>query len=401
LLISAQGNQLDCFCRAFRKGKESVMKLISAGAAVRPQVNRIQASSWARAAVPVAHEVRSEREQQRSCGADWLGDRSESAQMSRKFSAFAGSGANARALVTGLRMGHAIVLDMPDAGGEQGSLIFVPLTGRLSHGNVYLVLAIAERFLAGAGVTSPTPQQIETVLDGGFLAITQDGVTRYVFAPGVLKLHSRGQCWRSIAHAHGLIPGSDADVRGVRNDAASNDVVQGGGARYVAGSVAPAVASLVFALSLSLGVQSRARANLDVSQNPVTPSKLFQKLDTDHDGYVSRAEAKKLKDFSGAFDDADENHDGKLSPAEFVKAESMYERTKAAEYIDDSVITAKVKAGLLKDPEVSALDVGVETYKGRVLLSGFVDSREQIRKAKRIASAVRGVQAVQDSLLVK
>jgi hyperosmotically inducible periplasmic protein len=377
------------------------MKLISASAAVRPRVNRIESGTGAQAVVPVSCEGRCGQQEDRVAGTDWRGDRSESAQISRKFSAFAGSGANARALVTGLRMGHAIALDMSGDPGEPGSLTFAPPTGTLRHGNVYLVLAIAERSLAGMGITNPTPQQIETVLNGGFLTTTQNGIARYVFAPGVLKLRSRGHCWRSIAHDHGLIPGGDAGGRGTGGDAASNEVIHRNGARHAAGGVAPAFASLVFALSFSLGVQSKARANLELSQSPATPSKLFRKLDTDHDGYVSRAEAKKLKDFSNAFDDADENHDGRLSPEEFVKAESIYERTKAAEYIDDSVITAKVKAGLLKDPEVSALDVGVETYKGRVLLSGFVDSREQVRKAKRIASAVRGVQAVQDSLLVK
>jgi hyperosmotically inducible protein len=364
-------------------------------------VDRIEFGTGAQAAVPARREGRCGHQEDRVADTDWRDDRSESAQICRKFIAFAGSGANARALVTGLRMGHAIALDMSGAAGEPGSLTFVPLTGMLRHGNVYLALAMAERSLAGMGITSPTPQQIETILNGGFLTKAQNGVARYVFAPGVLKLRSRGHCWRSIARANGLIPDSDAGVREAGDDAASNELIHGSGARHAAGSVAPAFASLVFALSLSLGMQSKARANLDVSQSPATPSKLFRKLDTDHDGYVSRAEARKLRDFSGAFDDADENHDGMLRHGEFVKAGSIYERTRAAEYIDDSVITAKVKAGLLKDPEISALDVGVETYKGRVLLSGFVDSREQIRKAKRIASAVRGVQAVQDSMLVK
>ena len=131
------------------------------------------------------------------------------------------------------------------------------------------------------------------------------------------------------------------------------------------------------------------------------PSKLFHKLDADHDGFVTRAEAGREKGFIRAFDEADESHQGRLNADEFVKAESIYNRMLAAAYIDDSIITAKVKAELVKDPLVSALDVGVETYKGLVQLSGFVDNQDQIRRAERIASSVRGVKSVRNSLLVK
>lgn len=136
---------------------------------------------------------------------------------------------------------------------------------------------------------------------------------------------------------------------------------------------------------------------------PAAPpnSRLFERLDVDHDGYVSRIEAAKDKDFAKGFDEADENHDGRLSPEEFIKAESIYERNRAAAYIDDSLITAKVKAELLKDPRVSALDVSVETYKGRVNLSGFVDNPAQVQEAQRIASSVRGVRTVHNHLQVK
>lgn len=158
---------------------------------------------------------------------------------------------------------------------------------------------------------------------------------------------------------------------------------------------------MVLALSLSMVAEPGAPATIDKPEEAAVPSKLFHKLDTDHDGYVSRAEAYKLKDFGKAFDEADDQHRGRLNAEEFVKAEDIYERGRLTTYVEDSFVTAKVKAALLKDPEVSALDVGVETYKGRVLLSGFVDSREQIRKAKRIASSVRGVQSVQDGLLIK
>jgi hyperosmotically inducible periplasmic protein len=139
----------------------------------------------------------------------------------------------------------------------------------------------------------------------------------------------------------------------------------------------------------------------DAAPNPLAPSKLFRKLDTDHDGFVSRAEASREKSFLKAFDQADGYRRGRLNPEQFVEAETIYDRMLAAAYIDDSVITAKLKAELVKDPLVSALEVGVETYDGQVLLSGFVDSREQMRRAERIAFSVRGVRMVRNNLQLK
>jgi hyperosmotically inducible protein len=73
----------------------------------------------------------------------------------------------------------------------------------------------------------------------------------------------------------------------------------------------------------------------------------------------------------------------------------------AGEYTDDSAITAKVKTALLRDPGLKSLAVSVETYRGQVLLSGFVDSQVQIEKAVATARAVSGVQSVNNDLHVK
>ena len=71
------------------------------------------------------------------------------------------------------------------------------------------------------------------------------------------------------------------------------------------------------------------------------------------------------------------------------------------ELIDDSVITTKVKAALVKDPVVSALAVSVETRKGIVVLSGFVDNESQARRAAEVAAGVQGVVSVKSGLVVK
>jgi len=70
-------------------------------------------------------------------------------------------------------------------------------------------------------------------------------------------------------------------------------------------------------------------------------------------------------------------------------------------YVDDATITAKVKADLAQDPKVSATQVHVQTYKGVVDLSGFVNSQEELAEARRVASQVAGVQSVHDNLIVK
>ena len=71
------------------------------------------------------------------------------------------------------------------------------------------------------------------------------------------------------------------------------------------------------------------------------------------------------------------------------------------EYIDDSVITSKVKAAFAADPEVKATEVKVETFKGEVQLSGFVQSRESAQRAVELARQVEGVKGVKNDTVVK
>ena len=71
------------------------------------------------------------------------------------------------------------------------------------------------------------------------------------------------------------------------------------------------------------------------------------------------------------------------------------------EYVDDSVITTKVKAAILGEPGLKVSEINVETYKGVVQLSGFVTSRADIKDAVRVASAVGGVKSVTNEMHVK
>ena len=71
------------------------------------------------------------------------------------------------------------------------------------------------------------------------------------------------------------------------------------------------------------------------------------------------------------------------------------------EYLDDSAITTKVKASILGDSKLKVFQIDVETFKGNVQLSGFVDSSEMATKAADLARRVKGVKVVNNSLLVK
>src|SRR5512143_2215931 len=71
------------------------------------------------------------------------------------------------------------------------------------------------------------------------------------------------------------------------------------------------------------------------------------------------------------------------------------------EYVDDSVITTKIKALLAEDDFLKSFQISVETYKGIVQLSGFVNSQEAVNKAGQIARSVKGVNSVKNNLIVK
>ena len=71
------------------------------------------------------------------------------------------------------------------------------------------------------------------------------------------------------------------------------------------------------------------------------------------------------------------------------------------EYVDDKVVSAKVKAALVGDPTTKAYQIGVTTYEGVVQLSGFVDSNAQVSRATEVARTVDGVREVKNELQVR
>lgn len=71
------------------------------------------------------------------------------------------------------------------------------------------------------------------------------------------------------------------------------------------------------------------------------------------------------------------------------------------EYIDDTVLTTKVKASVFNEPSLKSSEINVETFKGTVQLSGFVNSQADINKAVEVARRVEGVKSVKNDMRVK
>ena len=73
----------------------------------------------------------------------------------------------------------------------------------------------------------------------------------------------------------------------------------------------------------------------------------------------------------------------------------------AGEYVDDAVITTKVKAAFAADPTVKATEINVETFKGDVQLSGFVAQPGDAQRAVEVARGIKGVTSVKNDIRVK
>ena len=87
--------------------------------------------------------------------------------------------------------------------------------------------------------------------------------------------------------------------------------------------------------------------------------------------------------------------------ATFAACAATRTQESTGEYVDDSVITNKVKALLAEDDFLKSFQISVETYQGTVQLSGFVDSQKAVDKAGEITRSVKGVKSVKNDLIVK
>lgn len=85
----------------------------------------------------------------------------------------------------------------------------------------------------------------------------------------------------------------------------------------------------------------------------------------------------------------------------FLGCTTTPKRETAGQYVDDSVITTRVKAAIFDELALKTFQINVTTFQGVVQLSGFVDSAENARKAGEIARTVQGVKEVKNDLIAK
>jgi hypothetical protein len=123
----------------------------------------------------------------------------------------------------------------------------------------------------------------------------------------------------------------------------------------------------------------------------------FIALDRNGDGRISRVEALGDPEIQKRFAAFDADRDGLLSDAEFIYAvEDNNQRI-----LQDSSITARVKAALRADKDIPSGRIAVETYEGRVQLKGFVSAPGVASRAGRVTAAVDGVRTVHNDITVK
>ncbi|QNK03884.1 hypothetical protein H8F01_17170 [Dyella telluris] len=138
----------------------------------------------------------------------------DSTRLTGSYTTFAGSTANAQALVTGLHSGSTVVLTTPATATTPASQVsFTPTTHQLGYGNVNIALSLAQAELKAAGITQPTAAQIAAALNGGAIA----GPSGTKELTGVLTLRSEDKGWGQVSKTLGLKLGdvlADAKTHG-------------------------------------------------------------------------------------------------------------------------------------------------------------------------------------------
>jgi hyperosmotically inducible protein len=127
------------------------------------------------------------------------------------------------------------------------------------------------------------------------------------------------------------------------------------------------------------------------------PREDFSALDRNRDGYISRVEALGNPEVYKRFGAFDHDRDGLLSQPEHAAVmEDNHKRV-----LQDAIITARVKAALLAEKGIPSLAISVETYEGRVQLTGFVRAPDIVSRAGRVTAGVSGVRAVHNNISVR
>jgi hyperosmotically inducible protein len=148
---------------------------------------------------------------------------------------------------------------------------------------------------------------------------------------------------------------------------------------------------------LLMAVDAAAWAQYTGEAAPPSPRADFVVLDRNRDGYISKIEALANAEVQKRFAAFDVDKDARLSEPEYVAA--MEDNQKRV--LEDSVITARVKAALLAEKGIPSLSISVETYEGSVRLSGFVKAADIVSRAGRVTAGVAGVRSVNNNIAVR
>ena len=160
---------------------------------------------------------------------------------------------------------------------------------------------------------------------------------------------------------------------------------------------------------------------LEASKGKAFNKKTFAAADTDGDGTIDQAEYIQYRESMGAINHPAANQPvsnmstemkssanatidepvTKIDTAEMSHDNAAPKKSTVGEVIDDSVITTKAKAAIFNTPDLKTLQISVETRKGEVLLSGFVDSETAKMQAEEVVKNVGGVKSVKNNLEVK
>jgi hyperosmotically inducible periplasmic protein len=167
----------------------------------------------------------------------------------------------------------------------------------------------------------------------------------------------------------------------------------------------PTISATTLVIALAFGVINSQAATLDAgtvkdSQTPMAAE--FKKLDSDTNELLTKSEAKNDKLFTSSnFAKADIDKDGSLNQSEYANFKSGAQKKVVKRVASDSLITSTAKANLLTEKGLKSFKISVETYKGEVILSGFVDTEAAKTQAEEVVSKIDGVKSVKNSLEVK
>lgn len=151
-----------------------------------------------------------------------------------------------------------------------------------------------------------------------------------------------------------------------------------------------------------LSINAMAFSTDEVKDGQTAYAELFSSLDKNNDGVLSKSEAMKDPAYKKLnFSKADVDKDGTLDKEEFAAAKTKAGNTEVKRVASDSWITTEAKSKLLAEESLKSLKISVETHKGEVLLSGFVDNAEMKTKAEEVVSAIKGVKSVKNSIQVR